>query len=502
MAGKKYYMGLDNGGTSCKAVLFDECGNELCHAGRMLKMITPAPLQTERNMDELWQKNIECIRETLQKSAVDVKLIKGIACCGHGKGLYLWGKNDRPVRNGIVSTDGRAIDYVKQWNQNGTARKVFKRNYQSILASQPVALLRWIKDHESGNYKNIKWVFEVKDYIRFMLTGEPFAEITDYSGSNLLDMTTNTFNKEILEWFGIPEMFHCLPPLKKSVDICGYISKKVAALTGLPEGIPVAGGMFDIDACCIATNVTDSKNLCVIAGTWSINEFITKKPILNHSVMMNSRYCLDDYYLVEECSPTSAGNLEWYIQMFCGKEKEAAEKQGTSIYHYCDELAASVEPENQDIIFLPYIFGSNYNPAAKACFLGIDSHHTQAHIVRAVFEGIVFCHMVHIEKLLQNRTDFEAIRLSGGAANSPVWTQMFADVTGYPVEVVNAKELGALGCAMAAAVACGEQPDMKTASEKMTKIGTIVYPTEKTQIYRRKFERYKAVSADLEKFWS
>jgi L-xylulokinase len=502
MAEKNYYIGLDNGGTSCKAVLFDEYGNEICHAGRILKLITPAALQTERDMNELWQKNIECIQEILKKSTINTSLIKGIGCCGHGKGLYLWGKDDMPVRNGIVSTDGRAVDYVKTWNKDGTSQKIFIKNYQSILASQPVAILRWIKDHEPQNYAKIKWIFEVKDFIRFMLTGEPFAEITDYSGSNLLDMTKNQFDKEILEWFGIPEMINCLPPLKRSVDVCGYITKKVAKLTGLPERLPVAGGMFDIDACCIAMNVINSRNLCVIAGTWSINEFITKKPILNHSIMMNSHYCLDDYYLVEECSPTSAGNLEWYIQMFCGKEKEEAENEGINVYQYCDRLVESVQPEDQDIIFLPYIFGSNYNPASKACFLGIDSHHTKAHMVRAVFEGIVFCHMVHIEKLLMNKKDFDTIRLSGGAANSSVWTQIFADVTGYPIEVVKTKELGALGCAMSASVACGNQPDIKTASKNMTKMGKTVYPSDKKQIYQQKFARYKIIAADLEKFWS
>lgn len=184
-----------------------------------------------------------------------------------------------------------------------------------------------------------------------------------------------------------------------------------------------------------------------------------------------------------------------------GAEKEMAEKEGISIYQFCDRLVESVDSRGNGIIFLPYIFGSNYNPSSKACFLGLDSHHTQAHIVRAVFEGIVFCHMVHLEKLLKNKTDFRSIRLSGGAANSKVWTQMFADVTGYPIEIVKVKELGALGCAMAAAVACGDQPDMQTASNKMTTMGNLVYPGKDRPAYKEKYARYKAISENLEKFW-
>jgi L-xylulokinase len=370
------------------------------------------------------------------------------------------------------------------------------------LASQPVAILRWIKDNEPENYQSIRWVFAVKDYIRFRLTGEAYAEITDCSGSNLLDLSNTTFDREAFSWFGIEEMYDCLPPLRNSMDICGTVSREVAELTGLPQGIPVAGGMFDIDACCIAMNVVDSDNLCVIAGTWSINEYIARRPVLNHTVMMNSLYCMDGYYLVEESSPTSAGNLEWYIQMYMGGEHQKAEKEGLTIYQYCDRLVESVDPSDDEIIFLPYLYGSNYNPSAKACFLGLDSHHTQAHVVRAIFEGVVFCHMVHLEKLLLNKSDFKSIRLSGGAANSAVWVQMFADVTGYPVQVVQVKELGALGCAMVAAVACGDQQDIESASQSMTTLGKSYLPQENSAIYKKKFARYKAFSENLEKFWN
>ena len=496
-------MGIDNGGTSCKAVLFDSQGNEIACAHRLLTMITPCAQQTERDMDALWHANVECIREAIEKSNIDPSAIKAVAGCGHGKGLYLCRKDGSPVRNGIVSTDGRAGAIVRQWQRDGTAEKVFKRNYQNILACQPVALLAWLKQYERKSYDAAGWIFAVKDFIRYRLTGKAFAEITDYSGSNLLDVSAGNFNKEILDWFGIGETEAALPPLKKSTDVCGYIPSDVSKLTLLPEGIPVAGGMFDIDACSIAMNVVDPNNICCIAGTWSINEYIAKQPIVNRSIMMNSKYFIDDYYLLEESSATSAGNIEWYIARFLQNEKNALSAQGKSIYAYCDDLVASIEPEDQDIIFLPFIYGSNYNPDSKACFIGVDSHHTQAHFIRAVFEGIVFSHMVHIEKLLHNKRDFASIRLAGGAANSAVWTQMFADVTGYPVEAVKARELGALGAAMAASVVCGDNDTIASASRTMTHIDTTVLPrSDKTAIYRKKFSAYKKFYQGLERYWN
>lgn len=497
-----YFMGIDNGGTLCKAVIFNEKGVEVASSSSKLNMITPQAGFTERNMDDLWNANSRVIKEAITKAGIDAKEIKGLACSGHGKGLYLWGKDEKPCYNGIVSTDARAWMYPEKWNKDGTADKVFKKTFQKILACQPVSLLCWLKENKPEVISNIKWIFEVKDYIRFMLTGQAFAEITDYSGSNMMNIRDMCFDRELLNEYGLADLFEALPPLKYSTDICGSVSKIASLQTGLMEGTTVAGGMFDIDACAVAMDITNEDNIAVIAGTWSINEYISKKPVLNKSIMMNSLYCISGYYLIEECSATSAGNNAWFVDMFLGEEKQKAKELGVNIYSYCSEIAGGVAPNEQNIIFLPYIFGSNYNPQAKATLIGMDSHHTRAHIIRAVFEGIVFCHMVHLEKLLANRETTKAVRLSGGAANSMIWAQIFADVFKLPVEIIDTEELGALGCAMVATVATGEYRDLTEAALNMVKIKCRLEPNPiNIPIYEIKYELYKKVSGTLEGVW-
>ena len=100
-----------------------------------------------------------------------------------------------------------------------------------------------------------------------------------------------------------------LPPIRYSYDLCGTISKEASELTGLPEGTAVAGGMFDIDACAVAVDVTSPDRMCTIAGTWSINEYIAKEPVMDGTIAMNSLFAMPGYYLVEDCSATSSGNL-------------------------------------------------------------------------------------------------------------------------------------------------------------------------------------------------
>ena len=502
----EFFLGIDNGGTLTKAVLFDAEGNEIEGASRKVPLIQEQAGFTERDMEVLWKANIEVIAEALKKArekhGIKAEEVRGLACTGHGKGLYLWGTDGKPAYNGIISTDARAWAYADAWNKDGTADRVRAKTYQSVLASQPVSLLRWFKDHAPDVLKRTRWIFEVKDYIRFRLTGEAWAEITDYSGSSMMNIRDVRFEKELLDEFGLGDMLDKLPPIKYSTDRCGMITAETAVATGLKAGTPVAGGMFDIDACAVAMDVTDDEKLCIIAGTWSINEYVSTSPVLNKSIMMNSLFCLPGKYLVEECSPTSAGNNEWFTEFFLDTEKRQAAERKMNVYTLADEMAATVPPDGQNIVFLPYIYGSNYNPRAKACFIGLDSTHTRAQLIRSVLEGIAFCHKVHVDKLVENRTSTKVARLAGGAANSRLWAQIFADVLNLTVELIETKELGTLGCAMAAAVASGVYPDLKAAASHMVKVKTRIEPNpSNVVIYAKKFERYKKVSAALDGLW-
>lgn len=291
-----------------------------------------------------------------------------------------------------------------------------------------------------------------------------------------------------------------IPPLCRSFDLCGQVTPEAAALTGLCPGTPVAGGMFDIDACAIAMAVTSPDQLCTITGTWSINEFISTQPKLGTKVAMNSLYAIPGYYLLEECSPTSAGNLEWNLkQLAAGLDLP----QGESLYDGVNHLVDSISPEDCQVYYLPFLYGSNAHPLAKASFLGLTSYHTAAHMLRAVFEGVAFSHKVHIDRLLTARQAPSVIRMGGGAANSAVWSQMFADVLNLPIQQVSGvRELGSLGCAMAAGVAAGIYTDYSQAAQSMVRMGTPILPDpDRHAIYQAKFETYQAISSALDTIW-
>ena len=261
--------------------------------------------------------------------------------------------------------------------------------------------------------------------------------------------------------------------------------------------------MFDIDACLIAVNAADEEHICMIAGTWSINEYIRREPVLDGKVLMNSLFCLPEYYLIEESSATSAGNHEWFVKTLLPELREQAKKDGTSVYKLTDQWVEDIPASEFCPIFTPFLMASNVHPNAKASFTGLSNYHTRKHLMRSVFEGIAFSHRYHLDKLLATRsTPPASIRLAGGVARSAVWTQIFADLMGYPIETVDVKETGALGCAMAAAVAAGDYQALSQAAQRMSTVNPAVYPNADNRPYlEQRYQLYCKILDALDPVW-
>jgi L-xylulokinase len=498
----KYLLGIDNGGTMSKAALFTIEGKEIATAGRKVNLIEPKPGLNERDMDQTWKGTAQAIEEVLAKSGIESGEIAGIACTGHGNGIYLVDEDGKPVRNAINSTDSRAQDYINKWLADGINEKALPKTTQCLWPAQPNALLSWFRDNEPETIKKTRWVLMCKDYIRYRLCGQINAELTDMSGTSLMNVVTGEYDDEVLELFGILDMKELLPPIIKTADIAGRVTSEAAAQTGLKEGTPVAGGMFDIDACGLASGIVDERQMSLVAGTWGNNQYIAKEPLIDKDLFMTSCYSMPGWYLMLEGSPTSASNLEWFVTEFLAAEKRAAEKDGKSVYELCNEMVASVGPKEASITFLPFLYGSNVGVGAKSCFVGLEGFHTRAHVVRAIYEGIVFGHNTHLQRLLNFREPPAVIRFTGGAARSKVWVQMFADCFQIPIEIPAGTELGALGAAIAAGVACGCYSTYEEAVNAMTSIARRQEPdpTQK-EIYTEKYGRYKKVVAALNPIW-
>lgn len=488
-----YLLGLDNGGTYVKAGLYRANGEAAAFASQEITAIMGRGGTVERDMDALWATNCSVVREVIVRAGIHPRDIACVSVSGHGNGLYLVNEALRPVMNGIYSTDMRAKDYVERFRESGVLDRIFPKVMQALYPGQFPPLLAWLSDNKPELLNRAKWALGCNDYIRLKLTGKAFAEITNTSAASVLDQNKRDYDAAILEEMGIGHCARLLAPLKQSCEVCGRVNAAAAAQTGLLQGTPVAGGMIDLTACAVATGLVDKSRLCVIAGTWGINEFVWDSPLVSPEILLTSVYGIDGWYLVTDGSMTSASNLEWFLRE-CGEEHA---------YKEADALVQSTAPQDSSVIFLPFLYGTNLGVDVKGGFLGLAGWHTKAHLLRAVFEGVVFSHCTHIERLLKLRGGMpEAIRMAGGVSRSEVWVQMFADALGLPIEISDHAELGTLGVAMCAGVAVGYFDSLKEASQTMSRVSRVVQPNPSNKaVYDEKYSRYRQVIEALEPVW-
>jgi L-xylulokinase len=453
-------------------------------------------------MEMLWQSTATAIREVLANSGARPEEIAGIGNTGHGNGVYLLDKQGHPLRNGIQSLDIRAADVVTGWNQRNLHAQVFPFTLQSFWPAQPNALLVWIKKNEPRNYERIGAILMVKDYIKFRLTGEISGDFTDMSGANLMDVGNKCYSSELMALYDLSEVYDALPPLKHSSEVAGHVTSAAAKETGLAVGTPVVGGLFDVDASAIGSGVIGPNQACLVMGSWSINEVITKDPIVDPRLFMTTIFADPDLFLTIEGSATSATNLEWFVNQCCGDERAEAKRRGISVFEICSEEVATVPPDGTNIIFHPFLYGSNVQPTARAGFYGVAGWHTRAHLLRALFEGVVFGHLSHIEKLRAAGGQIDNARLAGGGSRSPVWSQMFADTIQVPMEVPDGNELGARGAALSAGIGAGIYRDYEEAVQEAVSVVRVHEPIPtNTSLYLARYAEYQRMVEVMQEPW-
>ncbi len=498
----QYLLGIDNGSTVSKAALFDLHGKEIATASCKAETEYPHPGWTERDMEMLWQSTSSAIREVLAKSGAKPEEIAGIGNTGHGNGVYLLDKRGQPLRNGIQSMDSRAADIVNEWNHRDLHAQVFPFTIQSFWPAQPNALLVWIKKNERHHYERIGAILMVKDYIKFRLTGEITGDYTDMSATSLMDVRKGCYSRELMALYDLSEVYDALPPLKHSDEIVGQVTAAAAQETGLAAGTPVVGGLFDVDASAIGAGAINVNQACLVMGSWSINEVITQNPIVDPGLFMTTLFAIPGLFLTIEGSATSATNLEWFVNQCCGDERAEAKQRGISVYEVCNEEVASLPPGSTNIIFHPFLYGSNVQPTARAGFYGVAGWHTRAHLLRALYEGVVFGHLSHIEKLRAAGAQIDSARLTGGGSRSPVWSQMFADTIQVPMEVSDGNELGARGVALSAGVGAGVYRDYEEAVQEAVSVVRVHEPNPaNTPLYLARYAEYGRLINVMQEPW-
>ena len=497
----QYLLAIDCGLTFSKVVIFSTKGKEIAHGFRKPEILYPQAGWVERDMEHLWHNVCLAVKDAIASSGLNPEQIKGVSVTGHGNGIYCLDEALKPARPGILSLDTRATDTMSALTEEGTFDKVHHKTGSQIWAASSAVLLRWIKDNEPEVYKKIRYVCEVKDYIAYKITGELHTDHTDLSGGAFIDTTRIRHSTDVLDAYGIPEAMGMLPEMLDPWTSSGSVTRAGARETGIKVGTPVSTGGMDITMTGLGSGCMDEGQLCIIVGTWSINGIVTERPLINKYALITTTYCVPGRWYQVDASPSSASNLNWFMEQFCHYEKTEAERCGVSPFEIINEELAGMNPESCDIIFHPYLFGSNVQPSARAGFYGLGGWHKRVDLLRAIYEGVCFSHLNHVQNLRAVVADKEAY-IAGGGRRSKIWTQMFADILNTPIYVPEDDELGALGGAINTAVAVGIYKDHRDAVGSMCSIIRKHEPDPNAhEIYMKKYNHYNEILEAMKIPW-
>lgn len=496
-------IGIDAGGTMTKAALFDLEGRELACERRPNQMLFPSPGHTERDPERMWRAACDAVSAVLATTGTAPEDVAAVSCSGYGSGIYLTDRDGNPVRPGVVSTDSRAAGMVAEWEGNGRAGVLARRIQQRIWPGQAIALMAWFSRHEPETVARTERVLFCKDFLRGRLCGDFSTDPTDAGIAGAIDVERGSYSREAFRDLGITAWLDVMPEIGPSAEVVGRVTPAAARQTGLKEGTPVVRGLADVASAALASGVVTPDRISMIAGTFSINSTVHAEPRLSVPPFLQMPYPVGNQVLATEGAATSASNFEWFCREILDGEAHRAMATGLSVYDVCNDYVAGALERENDIVFFPYLFGGP--GGAPAGLLGVKRSDRLGDVLRAIFEGIAYAHRVDIERLLSGYDAARptTIRLAGGASRSEIWSQMFANVLGLPVEVTDGTELGACGVAIASAVAIGAYSDFESAIGGMVRVRQRWEPAaDRHAAHAAKYKRFLALTRALARDWT
>lgn len=496
-----YLLGLDIGTSGTKTVLVEETGRIVARALGEYPLLTPRPNWAEQDPAEWWQATVATIRQVLASAGVSGEEVSAVGLSGQMHGSVFLDAQDQIIRPAILWCDQRTQAQCDWITETVGADVVVAETCNPILTGFQAPKIIWLRDNEPEKYAQVRKVLLPKDYIRLLLTGEYATEVSDASGTCLLNVPQRRWSDVILDKTGIPRDW--LPTVYESQEVSGTISATAAAATGLKPGTPVVGGGGDQAAGAVGNGIVETGVVSSTVGTSGVVFAYLDEPLMD-AQLRTQTFChaVPGKWHVMGVVQSAGGSLRWLRDTLCQTEKDMAAESGRDAYEYMTAAAASV-PTSEGLIFLPYLTGERCpypNPNAKGVLFGLNIRHTKPHILRAVLEGVAMAMRDSFEIMKAMGTPFRQVRASGGGARSPFWRQIQADVTGEPHVTINVDEGPAFGVALLAGVGCGLFPSVAEACRQTISVVDELAPQPvEVARYAGYYRLYRELYPQLEK---
>ncbi|KAA9149097.1 carbohydrate kinase [Amycolatopsis acidicola] len=478
-------IGVDIGTSLTKAVVFDGAGVSIAQATTPSEVRHLSGGRVEQDLDQVVGTVATVVREVASRVAEPVT---ALALTGQGDGVWLRDAEGNAVRPAISWLDGRANALLAKWQADGVSRDVFRRTGSGMFPGCAAAILSYLDQHEPEVLDRAVVAGYCVDAVVQRLTGEITVDVSDAS-LPFLDPRTRQYDEKAIAACGLESRrgLFAEPAKPKTVF---HLNSAGAELLGLPSGLPVTAGPFDLPASAIGAGVREPGDGILTAGTTLACQVLTDSadfdPEGEAAGMFLSTPTVGEYL---RAMPAMVGtaSIDWVCALLGIEVPEIA------------GLLDSSPPGANGVRALPFLSASGerapfVDAAARAQFSGLSLEHGRADIVRALCESIAYA----------ARHCFDAAGLSGrlyacgGGVRSAAWTQIFADVLGRPIVIPSDPGVGARGAVLVAAEALGQPYDVELWASSSR---TVEFVPENAEFYQSGYADYQASLAAARGLW-
>ena len=494
-----YLAAIDAGTGSGRCVIFDSNGNQTAFASQEWShpSIPEYPGSQVFNTDENWKILCSCVKQAIQKAAINPTEIAGVSATSMREGMVLYDSEGHEIW-ACPNVDSRARNEVTQLVRKGLAKKIYSRAGDWLSITSPPRFL-WIKHHRPEILRRTSHMGMISDWIIYKLSGKFVTDPSAGSSSDLFQLSKRTWSKEIIKWCGLPNQI--FPEVLEPGTVVGEVTTKASNETGLPIATKVVMGGADTQLALIGVGAVDAYCNTTIGGTFWQQTVVTEKPLIDPKIRLRTLcHAVPGQWMTEGIGFYCGLTTRWFRDAFCQHEKELAQKENVDTYYLLEKQAAEVPPGSNGII---PIFADTMNAKrwmhAAPSFIQFDIEHPnksgKKECFRAIQESAAYVslgHMKIIETISHHKT--KEVVFCGGASKGFLWPQILADVFGVRIKVPTVKESTALGAAICAGVGAGIFHDIKSAGKSLVKWERTLEPNQNNHTeYQALFKKWNEV---------
>jgi len=493
-----YYLGIDIGTSGTKTLLIDADGQVISEANTEYPIHQPKPGWTEQDPEDWWKATVKTVRMVVRKAKLKPEDIRAIGLSGQMHGSVFLDKNDNVIRKALLWNDQRTtVECDEITSAAGGRRALIKMVANPALTGFQAPKILWLRNQEKRNFDKLAKVLLPKDEIRRRLIGDYVTEVSDASGTLLLDVVRRRWSKKLLGKLDLD--VDLLPRVVESDEVTGTLTTAAAKTLGLTTNCKVVGGAGDCAAGAVGNGVVKKGILSTSIGTSGVMFVHSDQPQYDTAGRLHT-FChaVNGKWHMMGVNLTSGGSLQWWVDSIL---RGLSGIPNSKRYEAAIAEAAQIAAGSEGMLFLPYLNGErtpHADPNARGSFVGMNLTHTRGHMTRSVMEGITFALRDSLEIIRSLDVPVKQIRASGGGSTNPIWRQMQADVFGKKITTLEVEQGPAYGVALLAAVGDGAYKSIETACQATIKVASQTVPDKRAvKNYNRLYPIYQGLYGKL-----